>query len=194
MKSFRITGANRPPVSDSVSETTTKKKMAVPMMRLTMVRSPAPTCWAIRMLAAMVAPMIALSDRNITLLALPMAVMSVVPSRCATQNWLAVAFSDCSRLAPQQRQREHDQGAGDRPFDQLRIDPPAMAAAISARARRRTRRFGLTWRGARFWQSAVVHRSLAAAAEVRRIALRRQTMPRLKPLIRKCLIGHMPWR
>ena len=44
--------------------------------------------------------MIALSDRNITLLALPIAVMSVVPSMCATQNWLAVALSDCSRLAP----------------------------------------------------------------------------------------------
>jgi fumarate reductase subunit D len=69
-----------------VIEMTKKKNTAVPMIRFTSGRSPAPTCWAIRMLAAMVAPKIAPIISIITLLALPMAVMSVAPSRCATQN------------------------------------------------------------------------------------------------------------
>ena len=83
---LRMCGAKMPPVSDSVTESTKKKKTAVPMMRLTRARSPAPTCWAIRMLAAMVAPKMAPIISIMMLLALPMAVMSVAPSRCATQN------------------------------------------------------------------------------------------------------------
>ena len=41
----------------------------------------------------MVAPKIAPIISIMMLLALPIAVMSVAPRRCATQNWLAVAFS-----------------------------------------------------------------------------------------------------
>ena len=41
----------------------------------------------------MVAPMMTLCIMNMTLLALPMAVMSMVPRRWATQNWLTLTLS-----------------------------------------------------------------------------------------------------
>ena len=82
----RMCGARTPPTEAITIDTTKKKTTAVPMIRLTIFRSPASTCWAIRMLAAMLTPNTAPSISIITLLALPMAVMSVTPSMWATQN------------------------------------------------------------------------------------------------------------
>ena len=58
----------------------------VPITRLTMCASPAPTDWPIRILAAMATPNTAPSIRNMTMLALPIAVIAAMPRVWLTQN------------------------------------------------------------------------------------------------------------
>ncbi len=77
-----------------------KKATAVPITFLTVLRSPAPTAWAIRMLAAMLIPKIEPSIIIITMLELPMAVMALTPRVWLTQNWLTLPFRVCSALPP----------------------------------------------------------------------------------------------
>ncbi len=77
-----------------------KKVTAVPITFLTILKSPWPTDWAIRMLAAMLIPKIEPSIIIMTMLELPMAVMALTPRVWLTQNWLTLPFSDCSALPP----------------------------------------------------------------------------------------------
>lgn len=72
----------------------------MPTTRFSMRQSPAPTDWAIRMLAAELMPNRAAIINCMTTLALPTAVMAFSSSARAIQNWLIVRFSDCSAVEP----------------------------------------------------------------------------------------------
>ena len=90
----RTCGAKFHPSRARITDRLKKNEIAVPITRLTSLRSPAPTDWAIMMLAAIVAPKMAPWARKPMTLALPMAAIAVTPSKWLTQNWFAVRFSD----------------------------------------------------------------------------------------------------
>ena len=73
------------PATARVMERQMKKVVVVPITRLTRARSPAPTAWPIRMLAAMPTPKIAPSISIMTMLEFPSAVIAVSPRVWLTQ-------------------------------------------------------------------------------------------------------------
>src|SRR5579863_3441679 len=87
------------PAIAMVTEMAAKKVALVPTTRLVSARSLAPMHWPMRMVAAIATPKAAPISRNITVLALEVAVSAASPRKRPTQMEFTEALSDCRMLA-----------------------------------------------------------------------------------------------
>ena len=118
------------------TEMAAKKVALVPTTRLVSAMSLAPMDWPMRMVAASATPKAAPISRNITVLALEVAVSAASPRPRPTQIEFTEPLSDCSTFANRMGSANRNRSDADRAFRERALHFSATGRRRSSAARR----------------------------------------------------------